>query len=87
MSRFDPKRQVVAQTMVWQRNEEGGWNRFIIREQLNRSPVVSTLIQVTPDVPICMACLSTNVKVLESTQYVDGELQCNECGVRYGFIL
>lgn len=85
--RFDPKRSVAATTMLWQRDEHGNWARFLIREQPNRAPIVSALHRIPQDVPVCMACLSTNVVVLDSERYDDGELHCNDCGIRYGFVL
>jgi hydrogenase maturation factor HypF (carbamoyltransferase family) len=87
VSRFDPKRPVVATTMLWQRSEDGQWSRFMIREQTNRPPVVSALHRVPQDVPVCMACLSTNVVLLDSDRYEDGELYCNDCGTQYGFVV
>jgi hypothetical protein len=86
MSRFDPRRQVMAVTMVWQR-QDGDWERYLIREQRNNSPHLEKLISVKTHVPVCMACLSNDVVVVESTKYPDGELICHECGVRYGFLM
>lgn len=85
--RFDPSRPVLATTRLWQRGEDGRWQRFLIREQANRSPIVSNLHQVQNDAPVCLVCLSTNVVLLESERYREGELQCNHCGARYGFLL
>jgi len=85
--RFDPQKPVSATTMLWQRDQSGEWFRYIVREQPNRSPIVSPLHHVPRDVPVCMACLSTNVVLLDSDRYKDGELHCNGCGVRYGIVL
>jgi hydrogenase maturation factor HypF (carbamoyltransferase family) len=87
MNRFDPNRVVVATTRVWQREQDGTWSRFMIREQQGRTPVTSPLIFVPTDAPLCLSCLSTNVTIVASRTYVEGELCCHECGVRYGLVM
>jgi len=86
MSRFDPVVPVIAQTILWQR-EDGHWNRFLIRQQKNMPPVTSALTRVETNTPTCMACLSSDVDVVDSDEFEEGELLCRSCGVRYGFIL
>ena len=86
MSRFDPTKPVVATTVVWQRMEHG-WDSFLIREQPNGPPNMTKLTTVRVHVPVCLACLSNNVTVMDSEQYEDGELVCHECGVKYGFVM
>lgn len=87
MTRIDPKRPMISYTMVWQRNDEGEWDRFLVREQPNSPPHMSRLTRVKANVPVCMACLSTNVAIVASERFADGELYCKECGVQYGFVL
>lgn len=87
MSQFNPRRSVAATTTVWQRNDAGLWESYLIREQPNSPPHISKLKRVPINVPICLACLSSNVAVVESERYDEGELVCHECGVRYGFLL
>lgn len=87
MSKFDRRLVVTAQTMIWQRDREGIWNKTLIREQGKTKAHLSDIISVTADVPVCMCCLSTNVAVMDSEKYDGGELFCYECGVQYGFIL
>lgn len=87
MSRFDPRKAVVAVTMVWQRQDSEEWERYLVREQKGVSPNLTKLISVKAHVPVCMACLSNNVAVVESDEYPDGELVCHDCGVRYGFVM
>lgn len=87
MSQFNPRRAVTATTVVWQRNAEGFWESYLVREQPNVPTHMSKLLRVQVDVPVCMSCLSNDVTVVESDQYDDGELICHECGVRYGFLL
>lgn len=88
MTRFDRNRAVTAHTFVWQRNEADGWDRYLVREQgSGRGAMnVSRLTRVEPNVPVCLHCLSTNVDVLESDRYPDGECSCRDCGVKYGFV-
>lgn len=86
MSRFDPTVPVIAKTILWQR-VEGGWHRFLIREQKNTPPSTSRLTWVESNTPVCLACLSSDVVIVQSDDFEDGELYCRSCGVRYGFIL
>lgn len=72
--------------MIWQRGDHGQWERTLVRTQHNRGPIASRLIRVEPEIPTCMACLSSNVRILESDRYRHGELLCYECGVQYGFV-
>lgn len=87
MSPFSPRKAVTATTMVWQRNAEGLWERYLVREQPNVTPHMSKLTRVQINVPVCMSCLSNDVTVVESDRFEDGELICHTCGVRYGFLL
>ena len=87
MSRFDNRRTVIARTMVWQRGEQDGWDKYLIREQANRPPIISQLTVVHPDVPVCLACLSSDVVMVDSVKYRHGELYCRQCGVTYGILL
>ena len=87
MSRFHPKRQVIAQAFVWQRGKDGRWERYMVREQRNTSPSSSQLARVPANVPVCMACLSAEVDILPSDAFEAGELHCRACGVSYGFIV
>jgi len=87
MTRFDRRRPVTAKAMVWQRTDDGTWERYLTREQSPRGHMIDKLMVVQPHVPVCLACLSNNVALIASEQFEDGELICHECGVRYGFVM
>jgi hypothetical protein len=87
MKKFNPAKVVTSQAVVWQRSEDGKWERHLIREQKNESPLVSRLISVPVGIPVCLSCLSTNVMILPSAQYAEGEMRCHSCKARYGFVL
>lgn len=84
MTRVDPSVPIRSYSMIWQRTDDG-WARHMIREQKSRPLHKTTLHSVLPDLPTCMACLSTKVNIIPSEKYPDGELLCSECGVQYGF--
>lgn len=84
MKPFDRRLRVKSQTMVWQRNQDGFWERHLIRQLTNGSVYWSPLHQVLADVPCCLACLSHRVSIEKDDEY--GTLRCHDCGVRYGFV-
>lgn len=87
MSRFDPSKPVIAQTLLWQRAEQGTWDRYLIREQKNGTPVSSVLTPVSHNLEMCLACLSPELMRVPSDDFEDGEWHCQSCGVTYGIIL
>lgn len=79
MDSFDPHTRVSHQVMIWQR--QGTWTRYLGR-YLEGGPIYwSELTFVEPDRPVCLACLSHQVEIVE------GEvLTCLACHATYRFV-
>jgi hypothetical protein len=84
--RVDPALPIVGTAVVWNREEQDVWKRYLVREQKGALPIVESLIEVRAGVPVCFVCLSTDVEVAASERFLWGELSCRGCGVQYGII-
>jgi hypothetical protein len=82
-----PGKPIKAFTFIWKRLAGGDWERYLLREQDDKSPDVVKLNPVQANVPVCMVCLSMDVVIVPSLKYKEGELVCKRCGARYGVLL
>lgn len=85
MTRFNRHAQVKAHGMLWQATEDG-WERVLLRRMTDGSTYTSELVRVQADRPVCLACLGQEVLLYRSALYTEGELFCQDCGVRYGIV-
>lgn len=85
MERYDRRLTVVSETMVWQRDADGFWERHLLRRLKNGSLYWSPLTHVLADVPCCLVCLSHRVAIHGSV-HDDNTLTCHDCGARYWFL-
>jgi hypothetical protein len=77
-----PRRGRVAQTnLVWQRGNDGQWERHLVRQLKNGKSYWSRLVHVRTNHAVCLHCLSNNVEVVP--QDIDDRLMCRDCGVSY----
>lgn len=80
MLNYNRKKSVLSQTMIWQRDKLGMWERHFVRVLSDGTLYWSRLHRVEEDLPVCMNCLSQDVDVMG---VVDEVLRCRECGVSY----
>jgi hypothetical protein len=68
--------------MGWERQADGSWRRYLVREQHGKSALLSELTRVKANHPVCFHCLSQDVVLIQPLEG-PSELRCSACGVQY----
>jgi len=66
----------VTAALGWVQERPGEWKRYLIRVGRDRKPIVTPLIWVDPECPVCIGCLSQRVDLEGGPPYY---LRCFDC--------
>jgi hypothetical protein len=84
MKDFPRQVSVVQMSRVWQRASDGQWERYMVRQLENGVSYWSLLIPVNTGQPVCLHCLSNNVKL--DPNDIEDRLFCLNCRVTYTIV-